>query len=170
MISCTNRPDSYTFRVAEAYMKLLQEAGVDALMLDFKELPIQVMIGDNYGKQNPVINGLIHSYISSNRKFIFISPEYNGSYPGVLKLFLDTIHPREWTHKKACLVGVSQGRAGNLRGMEHLTGILQYLKMHVYYNKLPISSVDKHLKEGGEFISEEQARSCREQVIGFLNF
>lgn len=170
MLSCTNRPDSYTFRVSEAYMNLLRETGVEALMLDFRDLPTEVLLGENYGKYSPLVNGLIHSYISGNQKFIFISPEYNGSYPGLLKLFLDTIHPREWTHKKACLVGVSQGRAGNLRGMEHLTGVLQYLKMHVYYNKLPISAVDKHVREGGEFLTEEQAKTCRDQINGFLKF
>lgn len=170
VISCTNRPDSYTYRVSEAYIHLLREAGIEALLLDFKDLPHELFLSDMYDKNNPLINGLIHSYISSNQKFIFVAPEYNGSYPGILKLFLDSVHPREWTHKKACLVGVSQGRAGNLRGMEHLTGVLHYLKMHVFYNKLPISSVDKHVQEGGKFISEEQSKACREQLRGFLKF
>jgi NAD(P)H-dependent FMN reductase len=39
------------------------------------------------------------------------------------------------------LIGVSTGRAGNLRGMEHLTGMLNYLNMHVHPEKLPVSSV-----------------------------
>ena len=97
-------------------------------------------------------------------------PEYNGGYPGILKLFLDSVSPKEWTNKKVCLVGVSSGRAGNLRGMEDLTGILNYLKLHVYYTKLPISTVDKVLNEAGNFISDEQKNASIAQLQGFLEF
>jgi len=170
VISCTNRPDSYTLKVCKAYLNVLKDLGKEAILLDFRELPLEQMIGENFGKSTPLFTGLVHSYVQPHSKFVFVAPEYNGSYPGILKLFLDTVPPREWTHKKACLVGVSQGRAGNLRGMEHLTGVLQYLKMHVFYNKLPVSAVDKVVKEDGSFIAEEQGRACTEQIKGFLSF
>ena len=79
------------------------------------------------------------------------------------------MHPREWAGKKACLVGVSDGRAGNLRGMEHLTGILHYLKMHVYYDKLPISVVNLVMDAEGNF-NEAQMKVCSTQMEGFLAF
>lgn len=79
------------------------------------------------------------------------------------------MHPKEWANKDACLVGIADGRAGNLRGMEHLTGILNYLKMHVYHDKLPISVVNKVMDEHGNF-NEEQLRVCNKQVEGFLEF
>jgi len=170
VISCTNRPDSYTLKLCRAYLKLVKDLGKEAILLDFRELPLDQMISENFGKSTPLFTGLVHSYIQPHNKFVFVAPEYNGSYPGILKLFLDIVPPREWTHKKACLVGVSQGRAGNLRGMDHLTGVLQYLKMHVFYNKLPVSVVEKVVKDDGSFISEEQAKACAEQVKGFLSF
>ncbi len=170
IISCTNRPDSYTLKVCTAYLNLFRNLGKEAILLDFRELPVEQMFSETYGKSTPLFTGLVHSYIQPHHKFVFVAPEYNGSYPGILKLFLDTVPPREWLHKKACLVGVSQGRAGNLRGMEHLTGVLQYLKMHVFYNKLPVSAVDKVVSDDGNFTSEEQAKACTEQVKGFLSF
>lgn len=170
VISCTNRPDSYTLKVCKAYVNLFRDLDKEAILLDFRELPIEQMFSEPYGKSTPLFTGLVHSYVQPHAKFVFVAPEYNGSYPGILKLFLDTVPPREWTHKKACLVGVSQGRAGNLRGMEHLTGVLQYLKMHVFYNKLPVSAVDKVVRDDGSFSSEEQGRACAEQVKGFLSF
>jgi NAD(P)H-dependent FMN reductase len=99
-----------------------------------------------------------------------VTPEYNGSFPGVLKVVLDSIHPKEWNHKYACLVGVSDGRAGNLRGMDHLAGVLQYLKMHVYHNKLPISLITKLFNADGTFNNEGQQKVCEVQIEGFLNF
>ncbi len=78
-------------------------------------------------------------------KWIIISPEYNGSFPGILKLFFDALSIRKYKDtfagKKVALIGTSDGRAGNLRGMEHITSFLNYLKVTIFYNKLPISSI-----------------------------
>ncbi len=61
------------------------------------------------------------------QKFIFIIPEYNGTFPGVLKAMIDNSDIKKaWYHKKALLTGVSTGRAGNLRGMDHLSASLHY--------------------------------------------
>jgi NAD(P)H-dependent FMN reductase len=85
-------------------------------------------------------------------------------------LFLDCVPPSEWGNKDVCLVGVSTGRAGNLRGLDHLTGILNYLKAHVYHNKLPISAVDRIMNEHGKFISDDQINACDAQMKGFLEY
>jgi chromate reductase len=75
-----------------------------------------------------------------------------------------------WTENKACLVGVSTGRAGNLRGMEHLTNILNYLKINVYHNKLPISRVDTLLDANGNLTDVETQKVVDWQLEGFLKF
>lgn len=168
VFSCTNRPDSFTLRVSKAYANLINGLGFEAMVLDFRDLSPEMLLNEHYDGPAPELIRLSEKYIRAQNRFIFISPEYNGSFPGILKLFLDKIPPRDWMHKQACLVGVSQGRAGNLRGMEHLTGILHYLKMHVYFNKLPISLVDKMVDEEGRFISAPQEKACLDQVRGFL--
>jgi NAD(P)H-dependent FMN reductase len=102
-------------------------------------------------------------------RFVFISPEYNGSIPGVLKAMFDISDiERCWRGKDALLTGVSTGRAGNLRGMEHLTGILHYLKMHVYHNKLPISVVNTLLDGQGQIRDERTLDAINEQLDEFL--
>ena len=47
------------------------------------------------------------------------------------------------------MIGVASGRAGNFRGMEHLTGILNYLNVLVMPNKLPVSVIEKNISENG---------------------
>ena len=59
-----------------------------------------------------------------------------------------------WHFKKALLTGVASGRAGNLRGMDHLADTLHYLKMNVYYNKLPISSINQVMDKEGHLNAE----------------
>ena len=78
--------------------------------------------------------------------------------------------PGKWNDKSVCLTGVSSGRAGNIRGMEHLGSILHYLKMHVYHNKLPISQIDKIYAGQNNLVHEETVKNIEKQLEGFLKF
>jgi chromate reductase, NAD(P)H dehydrogenase (quinone) len=99
--------------------------------------------------QHPAISKMQDEYIDQAQLLVIISPEYNGSFPGVLKLFIDAVSAKAYKTtfggKKAALIGVANGRAGNFRGMEHLTGILNYLNITVMPNKLPVSSVSNYV-------------------------
>jgi chromate reductase, NAD(P)H dehydrogenase (quinone) len=170
VLSCTNRPDSNTLKVSRIYLDLLKKRGVEGELLDFRTLPHDIAFSETFGSRTPEFQKFVEHYIRPFRRFIFVVPEYNGSFPGILKVFIDSTHPREWSDKDACIVGVSDGRAGNLRGMEHLTGILNYLKMHVYHDRLPISVINTMLTPGGEFSSAAQLKASEAQVDGFLRF
>jgi len=170
IISSTNRPGSNTMKVSRIYSDILKAKNIDNEILGLEILPETITFTELHGNRTKEYNKLINDHITNNSKFIFVVPEYNGSFPGILKVFLDSVPPKEWTDKYACLVGVSLGRAGNLRGMDHLTGILNYLKMHVYHNKLPISTVDKLLDENNVFGSDAQLNTCKNQLDGFLNW
>jgi chromate reductase, NAD(P)H dehydrogenase (quinone) len=169
ILSCTNRANSNTLKVSHIYKNILSET-TEVELFDFTILPISIFVEELYGKRTENFTVLLQKYISEAYKFVFVAPEYNGSFPGILKLFIDAVPPKEWADKKACLVGVANGRAGNLRGMEHLTGILNYLKVNVYHNRLPISTIEKILNADGKFISEEQQKVCEAQMDGFLKF
>lgn len=170
IISATNRVDSNTEKIANYYKSTLESKGVDVELFSLKDLPESVLHTDLYGKRSEEFQKIIDRYVDKQTKFIFIAPEYNGSFAGILKVFLDAISPRMWTENKACLVGVSTGRAGNLRGMEHLTNILNYLKINVYHNKLPISRVDTLLDVSGNLTDAETQKVIDWQLEGFLKF
>lgn len=170
IISSTNRPDSNTLKVCRIYKSFLKSLNVESEIFDFQLLPQNLIAGEMHGKRTPEYAELISRYISANTAFLFVIPEYNGSFPGILKVFIDTIHPREWADKKACLVGISNGRAGNLRGMDHFNGILNYLRVNVFHNKLPISNVEKLIGENDTFNNEDQTKVSKAQIEGFLKF
>jgi NAD(P)H-dependent FMN reductase len=170
IISATNRLDSNTEKIADYYLNVLKKKGVDVQLFSLKDLPASFISSDLYGNRSPEFQQVIDSLVEKQTKFIFISPEYNGSFAGVLKVFLDAIPPKYWENNKACLVGVSSGRAGNLRGLEHLTNILNYLKINVYHNKLPISLVTNLLNESQQLSDLETQKVIEIQLDGFLNF
>jgi NAD(P)H-dependent FMN reductase len=142
IISGTNRPNSKTLKVARVYQTILLQKGMESNLLSLEGL--------NVLERNPAYEKIEEEVIIPTTRFIFVSPEYNGSIPGVLKALFDISDIEKcWWGKHALLTGVSTGRAGNLRGMEHLTGILHYLKMKVHHNKLPISAVNTLLNDHG---------------------
>lgn len=111
------------------------------------------------------------SVLIPSKKFIFIAPEYNGSIPGILKTMLDiSDYKKAWWGKKALLVGISTGRSGNVRGLEHLTSILNYMKVIVHPNKLPISIVDKLIGVPGRIEDPATLLAMRTQVQEFIEF
>ena len=61
--------------------------------------------------------------LSNSRGFIIVSPEYNHSFPGELKLFLDEFY-EEFNHKPIGICGVSRGELGGARMVESLRLVL----------------------------------------------
>lgn len=162
IISGTNRVGSHTEKVAKEYQRILKEKGVPANLFTLKNF--------NPLSRNDKFLKAESQFLIPAKKFIFIIPEYNGSYPGVLKTMIDNSDIRKaWFFKKALLAGVATGRAGNLRGMDHLADTLNYLKMTVHYNKLPISRIDKVLDENGK-LNEETVKAVNNQLDEFLKF
>jgi chromate reductase, NAD(P)H dehydrogenase (quinone) len=172
IISGTNRPGSYTERVAEVYRKRMELKGQPCQVLKLIEMPQDLIVNEMYDAPgNPAMKALEDLFLIPAQKFVFIAPEYNGSFPGVLKAFIDASDLKHcFHHKKAALVGIADGRAGNLRGMEHLTNILNHMKINVLHLKLPISNVSAHFDEAGEFTSVEAIRLMDTQIEMLQSF
>jgi chromate reductase len=163
VISGTNRPDSNTIKVAKHYKYLLDQNNIPSKLLSLEGL--------NVLERNPGFKKIENELLISAQKFIFILPEYNGSFPGVLKAMFDISDVKKvWSGKKALLTGVSTGRAGNLRGMEHLTGILHFMRVVVHPNKLPISIVDKLFDESNMIGDKATLTAIEIQLEEFLSF
>jgi len=163
IISGTNRNDSNTIKVAQYYQLLLKKKDIHANLLSLHGL--------NVLERNPAFSEIEQDDLIPAEKFIFISPEYNGSFPGVLKAMFDISEIKKtWWGKKALLTGVSTGRAGNLRGMDDLTGILHFMKVVVHPNKLPISVVDKLMDENGKLHDAATIAAIKTQVNEFIEF
>jgi len=162
IISGTNRKQSFTLRIAELYQALLREKKIEAAVLS--------LVGLDLLDRNPSVLQLEKEWLLPAEKYIFVSPEYNGSIPGVLKCLIDVSDVRKvWPGKKALLTGVSKGRAGNLRGMDHLTGIMHYVGTVVHPNKLPISIVHTLFNEN-EIAHPETLRVISQQLDEFIIF
>lgn len=163
IIAGTNRDDSNTLRVAQQYQHFLKEVDVDAQVFSLKDIKSIHRDDDFVALEN--------KYLANAEKFIFIVPEYNGAFPGILKLMIDISDlETAWYGKKVLMTGIATGRSGNLRGLDALTNICNYIKMQVLPNKIPLSLIHKELDDNGKFNKTETVKTIRQQINEFISF
>lgn len=177
VVSGTNRRGSECLNFANYYAAQLRELTPDPVkVLALESIPHDWFSPDMYTGEGQAASlaALQDEYILPARKFAFFISEYNGGVPGALKLFIDGVSIRRYADnfrgKKAALIGVASGRAGNLRGMDHLTGVLNHLGTIVMPNKLPISRIEELIGLDGQ-LNDEPTRKLLEvharQLISF---
>ncbi|MCU4118516.1 NADPH-dependent FMN reductase [Variovorax sp. N23] len=85
---------------------------------------------DDDGHQAPAVKRL-KSEIAAAQGLLFITPEYNRSFPGVLKNAIDHASrpygQSAWGGKPAGVIGVSVGAIGTALAQQHLRNVLAYL-------------------------------------------
>ncbi|MES2778165.1 MAG: NAD(P)H-dependent oxidoreductase [Bacteroidota bacterium] len=170
IIATTNRKNSKTYKVAEYYKLLLERMDVESDILSLEHLPEDFAFSalyENAGKNNDF--NLSKERMDAAEKFVFIVPEYNGSFPGVLKTFIDGLGwPNSVSKKKAALVGISDGSLGGAFALSHLTDVFHYLGCNVLSTMVRIPYMKKNFTDGeihDEFIRQlmdEQARMFAE--------
>lgn len=168
IICATHRPKNQTLKIVSAYNEILRELGANTEILQMSEMPREFLWSDSFGERTPHVDALIKRKLLPATKFVIIAPEYHGSYPGVFKSFVDALPPAIWKRKKVALVGVASGRAGNLRGMDHLTDLFHHMRTEVFSNKLPISKLEELLDEKGTLSDQETIDLIRIQAQEFL--
>lgn len=78
--------------------------------------------------------------------FVVVTPEYNHSYPGELKILIDA-HRDEWKRKPVTFVSYG-GMSGGLRAVEHLRAVFAELYAVGTRNGVVIHMPWKHVHDG----------------------
>ncbi len=166
----TNRSGSNSKKIAAIYSDFMTNLGQEHDILDLEQLPKDFVFSNMYGKSNPEFTKF-QEIVTKTDKFICVIPEYNGSFPGVLKAFIDSCKfPESFMDKKCCLVGLSAGQFGNVRGIEHFTGIANYINMDVWHANMYFPGVDRYLNEDGSLKDEKMGERIKSQLTGFIGF
>lgn len=173
IISGTNRAGSKTREVAEYCRQYLDQSSDEEIQfITLDSLPMDLINPDMYTAdgQSEDLTLLQDQYLVPADKWLILTPEYNGGFAGILKLFIDAISIRRYKEtfksKYVGLIGVSSGRAGNLRGLDQLTANLNYLGMHIHPLKLPISSIGEVIQDGK--INKETKSAINTMLDGFV--
>jgi chromate reductase len=169
LLSGTNRPDSNTRKVTAQIHQMYQELGVPSQILDLADLPAEIFNPSSYGEK-PASFAPFAEAITHSQGVVIVTPEYNGSFPGVLKYFLDMLpFPVSFENRPVCLVGLAAGMWGALRSVEQFQAILGYRNAHVYPSRVFIPGVGKVIQDG-QITDEELLERLKKQAAGFADF
>ncbi len=164
IISGTNRPHSNAFRIAGVLSGHYDRLGAAYEVFSLTDLPKEIFSGDAYATKPPAMVALQQRVLDAIGLHI-VTPEYNGSFPGVLKYFIDMLKfPESFEHKPVAFVGEASGMWGGLRPVEHLQQIFSYRNAHILPQRVFIPGVRTKFDDAGKFtdvaIDEMLAKQC----------
>ena len=165
----TNRAGSLSRTLAleavETYRKL--DCSVD--LLDMAELPAEALLPTAYKERPATVETLVDRFLKADG-VSFVVPEYNGSYPGVLKLFIDMLpFPDGFDGRPCAFIGLAAGQFKGLRAVEHFQQVAAYRNAYLYPRRLFIGDSFKQFIDGKLADDELSQRLC-EQAEGFVQF
>lgn len=147
IISGTNRSNALSLKLSRIYQKFLNNLDAPSQIIDLSELPPDFAFSALYEQsgRNKLFN-VFRQQMKDSDKFVYIVPEYNGSFPGILKTFIDGLEfPVSFQNKKCALVGLSAGVQGAGLALSHLTDIFNYCGMHVLALKPKLAQIEQNM-------------------------
>jgi NAD(P)H-dependent FMN reductase len=164
VVTATNRPNSNAARIAAILQRNYETLGVAVEPLSMADLPRDVFDGAAYANKPPAMVAIQKRVLDSLGLHLVV-PEYNGSFPGVLKYFIDMLKfPESFIDKPVAYVGESAGVWGGIRAVEHLQQIFGYRNAFQLPDRVFIPGVGTKFDADGKLtdvaIDERLAKQC----------
>lgn len=170
LISGTNRPGSSTLQVARRVEQHYRDAQIPAELYNLEDLPADAFTPQAYSIKPSAFEAVQQKVLDAAGLHVVL-PEYNGSFPGVLKYFIDLLRfPESFDGKPVAFVGVAAGAWGGLRAVEQMQMVFGYRHAHSYPDRVFISGVAKLLTPAGVIADPALDERLARQVRGFAQF
>jgi chromate reductase, NAD(P)H dehydrogenase (quinone) len=170
IISGTNRPGSNTRKVVRHLEQIYRDLTVQFSILDLAELPDEIFSATSYAQKPSRFTPFSECVLKSSGLHL-VTPEYNGSVPGVLKYFIDMLKfPESFERRPVCFVGVAAGIWGALRPVEQLQLIFGYRNAYIFPERVFIPRVNDELDSNGKLKNPELLQRLSQQAAGFAEF
>ena len=142
----------------------LRTRGLDVTIADLRDYPMPLYDGDLETESGVPENArAFRKLLERHDVFVIASPEYNGSFPALLKNAIDwTSRPvpgeppaAVFGGKTAVLLSASPGPGGGARGLRHLRELLQMIGVEVLPADVTISRALSAFDDEGRLIRPE---------------
>lgn len=166
----TNRPESNTAIVARTILRIHQDLGGGAALLDLGTLPQSLFLPASYAAKPSEFTPFTERVLASDG-LVVVTPEYNGSFPGVLKYFIDMLpFPESFERRPVCFVGLAAGNFGALRPVEQLQMIFSHRNAHIFPQRVFLPTVNDLIGGDGNIECKDILDRLRKQAEGFRAF
>jgi NAD(P)H-dependent FMN reductase len=149
----TTRKGRMSAHVARfVFGELQKREGIEPELIDISALTLPV---DDAGE--PSKDPRFSAAMERADAIVIVSPEYNHSFPGLLKHVLDSCL-KEYIHKAAGIVGVSAGVFGGTRVIEHFQPVLRELGLVSIFWDVNFGAVEKAFDTAGQLLDQAYLR------------
>ncbi|MFT6591681.1 MAG: chromate reductase [Rhodoferax sp.] len=169
----STRQQSFNRQLAATATMLACAAGAEVTHLELSTLDIPMYNADLEAQATPPDVMHLKQLMFSHPAWLICSPEYNGSYTGLLKNTLDWVSSPvkgdpEWSRgaksfegKVVGLLSASPGALGGLRSLSHLAPLLQNLQCWVAPRQFALSRAGEAFDAQGGLRDETQRQNLK---------
>ena len=166
----TNRKGSLSEVLGNCLLDQYRKLPTEAQLMSLQDLPPETFTPDAYQEKPPKVIEFTERVLCS-QGLVVITPEYNGSMPGALKLFVDLLpFPESFENRPVCYIGVAAGQFGGLRPVEHAMQVFAYRNAYNYSKRVFLANSYKVIDPAKGIIDEEISSRLSEQAKGFIEF
>lgn len=144
-------------------VEVLDLAEIDLPMFDEPIHPMRAQYSNDHTRK-------WSATVARGDAFVFVTPEYNGSYPGSLKNAIDFLN-HEWRYKPAGVVSYGGVSAGT-RAAVALRSVLSTLRMVPVVDAVSIPFVGEKIAEDGTLVANDvmvsAAKTMFDEIVRFL--
>lgn len=169
ILSSTDRPGSNALKVSKYVKGVLSERS-EVEIFSLKDYPLQDVVGGKYNEEVESVTSFNNRFLDADG-FLFVIPEYNGGFPGILKLFYDYLpFPEAFQRVPVSLVGEAAGAFGALRPVEQFAQLLSYRNAHIFPDSMYIQRVNDSFDPDKGLKSEIPQKLFLKQLHDFPEF
>ncbi|UBH12968.1 NADPH-dependent FMN reductase [Macrococcus armenti] len=177
VISGSDRQGSFNTQLSNLFVKSFGEKGYESALLDYNDVPL-LSQNNEYPTVEAVIN--LRNTVKLYDAFVFVSPEYNGSYPARLKNLIDwlsrpesqegTQEPTVINGKKATVASAANSTYGKFV-RKNLNELLAYTRMNpMDHEGLGIRIPVEAWGTGDLVLDSEQQQNFDEFIASFISY
>ena len=176
----STRAGSWNRKLARVAADLARVAGAGVTHIELADFELPLYNADLEARGTPEAAIRLKELFHAHPGWIICSPEYNGSYTGLLKNTIDWVsspvkgHP-EWSSgtrpfegKVVGLLSASPGALGGLRSQSHLAPLLTNLECWLAPKAFALGQAGSSFDDQGALVQEtqrERVRAVVDQVL-----
>ncbi|WP_066262786.1 NADPH-dependent FMN reductase [Hydrogenophaga flava] len=176
----STRAQSFNRKLAAVASEVGREAGAAVTHIELADFDVPLYNADLEAKGTPRDVVRLKELFFAHPAWVVVSPEYNGSYTGLMKNTIDWVSSpikgdpvwssgtKPFAGKVVGMLSASPGALGGLRSLSHLAPLLMNLQCWVSPKQFALSKAGEAFTPDGQLVAEaarENVRGVVEQVL-----
>ena len=172
----STRKQSYNRQLAQATARIAIDAGAEVTHIELADFDLPLYNADLEAEGTPADVLRLKQIMLDHPAWIICAPEYNGSYPALLKNTIDWASSpvktdpvwkdgfRSFTGKVVGLLSASPGGLGGLRSLTHLSPLMANMQCWVAPKQFALGRAFDAFAEDGS-LKQEAHRASVQAVV-----